>query len=200
MATTKQHAVLFCGRAGSGKTTSAEALTIRGFVELTLAAPIKTMSMELVHYFYPELREKITLDYFYDPTLKESPVEGYEFFDGPLTTRRVMQIVGTEIGRKFFGEDVWINALLEDARQAFAQGKSVVITDVRFPNEAAYLPLRLRSLGFDVTFIRIIRPGQFSKTPVHASEASVDKLPVDLEIINNGSVEDLHARVLATVL
>lgn len=66
--------------------------------------------------------------------------------------RRLLQVMGTEVGREMFGEDAWIEMVGRQVK-ALPLGVPVVITDVRFQNEADYV----RSLGGIV--LQVKRPG-----------------------------------------
>ena len=67
----------------------------------------------------------------------------------------------------------------------------VVITDVRFPNEAAMV----RQLGGQIWQIR--RPGYEAGGTGHASDTAGGEFGPDLVVTNGGSLEDLRATVLA---
>lgn len=67
----------------------------------------------------------------------------------------------------------------------------VVITDVRFPNEAAMI----RQLGGQIWQIR--RPGYEAGGTGHASDTDGSEFGPDLVVTNSGSLEDLRATVLA---
>ena len=66
----------------------------------------------------------------------------------------------------------------------------VLIPDTRFPNEISYL----KDNGFDVTHIRIVRPGfENTLTPEqrgHASETALDDIEPDILVTNDGSLLD----------
>lgn len=104
--------------------------------------------------------------------------------------RRLLQRIGTEGGRELLGEDVWVTPVIE---AALASPVPVVITDVRFANEAA----AVKAAGGMV--IRIARPGT---GPVngHASDAGVGDLDVDAEVANDGSVRHLYRSAMDAVL
>lgn len=51
-------------------------------------------------------------------------------------SRRILQLRGTEHGRKLYGEDIWVVYALARLRSLYDSGlRAVVITDARFPNE-----------------------------------------------------------------
>jgi hypothetical protein len=63
----------------------------------------------------------------------------------------------------------------------------IVFTDVRFQNEADYV----RSIGGII--VRIVRPGIISGN--HESELKQADIPADIEIVNDGTIEDLHNKI-----
>lgn len=108
---------------------------------------------------------------------------GWEAAKTEPLVRLFLQDIGLGC-REVFGPDVWVNALFDQPLP-----ERVVITDVRFPNEAD----RVRAQGGQVW--RIIRPGT---APVndHPSETALDLYPFDRIITNDGTVEDLRLKVL----
>jgi dephospho-CoA kinase len=63
----------------------------------------------------------------------------------------------------------------------------IVFTDVRFQNEADYI----RSKGGII--VRIVRPGQIAEK--HESELKQCEVAADIEVVNDGSIEDLHNKI-----
>lgn len=174
------------GQAGAGKDTAARVLLAHDWVQITFAGPIKDMLWALLVSRDPDNFE------MYDGVLHGSRKgEPLAALNG-RTARHALQTLGTEWGRNCIHSDIWIDTALDRARNCRG---SVVITDVRFRNEAA----AIRREGGKV--LRIVRgdrdPGTIDGT--HASEAEVDLLDVDGEIVNNGTIEDLHAAVLSFV-
>jgi hypothetical protein len=95
--------------------------------------------------------------------------------------RRLLQVFGTEVGRKLIADDIWVTSTLS---QLDPDGK-YVITDCRFPNEAA----AIKELGG--TMIRIIRHG-YQPVNAHVSETSLDDYPFDYVLWNNSTIEKMH--------
>ncbi|GAP66809.1 hypothetical protein MBSD_n2124 [Mizugakiibacter sediminis] len=108
---------------------------------------------------------------------KESPIAWL----GGVTPRQMMQTLGTEWGRQMVHPDLW---LLTALRRAYA-AHGAVLSDVRFPNEAA--AIRERG-GF---ILRVDRPGFEPGADAHASERPLSMDLIDAVVVNNGSVEDL---------
>lgn len=108
---------------------------------------------------------------------------------GMLRGRELLQVLGTEGVRDTLGTDVWLNHVRRkigyDPTQPF--GGRWVITDVRYPNEA-------EGLRMEGVIWRVVRNGHFGDS--HASETSVDALPIDNSIYNFGNLDDLEVAVI----
>lgn len=109
--------------------------------------------------------------------------------------RRLLQYVGTDIIREK-NPDQWVEFVANILAMFPDEWDYVLIPDCRFPNEIGYL----KSHGFDVTHIRVIRPG--FKSPLtkeqqqHPSETALDGVAPDCFIQNDGSLSGLRARVV----
>lgn len=110
---------------------------------------------------------------------------GWDFVkvDSP-ETRGLLQRFGTEVGRKLWGENFWVDRAMEKA----SQFDLVVITDVRFPNEYQ----AIKEAGGEVW--RIEKVG-VDAVNAHASETSLDGHFFDGIITNNSTIDDLYATV-----
>ncbi|MFG2923919.1 hypothetical protein ACGFYA_20760 [Streptomyces sp. NPDC048305] len=103
--------------------------------------------------------------------------------------RALLQRAGTEAGREVLGADVWVDALFRE----FKDTPALVVTDVRFPNEARAVADR------GGVMIRVERPGVGPAKDrlgrVHESEVALDGWTFDHTLINDGSVRDLHLKL-----
>lgn len=105
---------------------------------------------------------------------------GYEEAKRNPEVRRLLQVMGTEVARNILGEQTWVNAL--DKRWTDLGMPNLVITDVRFPNEAEWVKAR-------GTLVKVERPGFVSGiSREHPSEANIANLPVDTVL----SAFDMH--------
>lgn len=169
-----------CGYKRTGKTTVAEILCDRyGYFHESFASPIREFVATIVGTSVHGLE-----------AVKEAPLE---WLDGK-TPRHMMQTVGTEWGRDTVHPELWVRSLVKRIAPAITRHQPVVVSDVRFPNEAE----ALRSLGGII--VRVTRPGMTRGT--HPSETQVDAIEADFEFPNNGglmaaldAVDALHARV-----
>jgi len=98
--------------------------------------------------------------------------------------RRLLQVFGTDFGRKMMGDDVWIKMALRDLRP----NDRIVISDVRFPNEAE----AIKKLGGSVW--RINRKNH-SAVNGHPSEHAMDNYMFNHVIYNDGTLDDLSDEV-----
>jgi hypothetical protein len=130
-----------------------------------------------------------------------------------LTPRWVLQYWGTDVCRRAFHDDIWIAAL--EARLS-RRSDNTVISDVRFPNEIA----SIRSAGGKIVWVKrgelpswygvalaannLPQPNASSKIlnelGVHVSETAWVGTKFDVEIDNNGSIEDLYNQIRNLVL
>lgn len=93
--------------------------------------------------------------------------------------RRLLQDLGVA-ARKLIDEDIWVKVAL----RSVSPGDRVVITDVRFENEAKHIS----ELGGQLW--RVKRPG-VEAVNAHISETQMDGYKVDQIFLNNGSIDDL---------
>lgn len=161
----------------SGKSTAASYLcSVYGFDAVSLAAPVKAMGAEfLVSFGYS--REEAEYMVFRDkeriiPSLNKS-------------VRYILQTIGTEWGRNYINGNVWVKIML---RNLELKG-NVVVDDVRFFNEAE----AIKAAGGILW--KVVRPGLIPKEN-HASEGSLNNYDrFDRVIANDGTVEDLYAKI-----
>ena len=108
---------------------------------------------------------------------KEVPIEPWG-----ISPRKIWQLLGTEVGR---GIDpaIWIKNAEMFIKSV--PGRTVVITDVRFDNEATFI----RNRGGAV--INIIRDKEDIYESRHSSEGGLSEDNIDLTIKNNGTIADM---------
>ncbi len=106
---------------------------------------------------------------------------------GFMTSRQVMQFVGTDIFRKYFGENVWVDATLKKIRKE--EVSICIITDARFSSEVNSI---LSEGGIVIRLDRNVFPDDS-----HSSETSLDSYDFystkDCYLVNNG-VMDIEAQ------
>lgn len=165
------------GKAGAGKDTVADMIYSRraGWYRLSFAGPIKLMLLESGLVSGASLANRLA---------KDRPLQPWG-----KSPRQLMQSLGTEWGRKLVHPDIWLLLLDQKVTNASEHGAGgVIITDVRFENEAEYV----RDMGGRVVHIERALPGA---ADTHPSERGVKVAYGDLTIDNNGSVDELALRV-----
>jgi hypothetical protein len=103
---------------------------------------------------------------------------GYKETEFGEEIRALLQRLGTEAGRETLWDSIWVDAAFADVKP----WEKIVVTDVRFPNEAKAIADRNGRL------IRIIREG-VGPANSHASETSLDTWPFDEIILNSSTLE-----------
>ena len=69
------------------------------------------------------------------PTYNE---RDYSLYEEELTPRRILQLLGTEAGKRVIHENIWVNASFAE----FTEDSHWIFTDVRFPNEVEAIESR----------------------------------------------------------
>lgn len=170
------------GRAGAGKTTVAQHLEAHwGFVHIAFADPILAM----VHALFDEAG--VDGAWATERVLKEqpAPVLGVSY-------RRLAQTIGTECGRRL-DEALWINVASHKLAQARLHQHHVVVSDIRFVNEAHWVQ------DHGGVLVHVIRPDAPTLAPDaagHISETLAARLvPTTLQLRNGASITTLCNRV-----
>jgi hypothetical protein len=168
--------IAFAGKAGAGKDAAAMRLITRHQYALyKFAQPIKVGLAAMFGLDWEQL----------EGSEKETEIEWLG-----KSPRQLMQTLGTEWGRQCVADDVWLRVAEMQWKRLVADRlfDGLAISDCRFENEAAWV----RSQGGTVVHLR--RDG-IDAVAAHASESGLAVLPGDIEVNNNGSLQDLHAHV-----
>lgn len=100
-----------------------------------------------------------------------------------LSVRQILQFFGTDIIRKFFGNELWIHTTLN------TKYNNLIISDQRFAieNQTVY------NSGYNTYIIHIVRSGHTAG--LHASEKELEELlntkKYNMLLENNGTLKDL---------
>lgn len=166
------------GKKGHGKDTIADYLVnYHNFHKLTYAEPIKKICKEIFSLSEDQLNNH-TLKEEIDPRWNKSP-------------RQIMQLIGTDLFRKTFSEDIWVNILCEKAKKLLLEGKNIVISDIRHSNELE----KLFTLSNHVLILQVIRDIKDEKEDNHPTEQFhyEEKLPIHK--IYNTTLEELYVQI-----
>lgn len=168
--------IALCGKLRSGKDEVAAHIALKhaGFFRLAFGTALK----DAYHGLFPWVPK--------DP----KPRAGYQSF-------------GQEM-RRLYGDDLWIRHVARDVEilEKVYGCRSIVITDLRQQNEYEWC----RANGF--TIVRVTAPDaerlararkagdDFDESDLtHDTEMHVDEFAVDYEIVNDGTLDELWAKV-----
>lgn len=99
--------------------------------------------------------------------------------------RRLLQLIGTEFARGI-NDNIWI----EIAEQEYKDQGSLIITDVRFKNEAEWIHKKGGSV------IQIIGRDNSGSKDLHSSESGIPGDLIDVKLDNSGDIKDLKNGVI----
>jgi len=174
------------GVGGAGKDEVAHVLVEEhGFKQLALATKMKEAALALDPIIGVRHCEPYRLSQLIDAVGPEEAKNWPE-------VRRLYQRMGTEVGRRTLDEQIWIKLVFALVRDRRADS-DIVISDVRFLNEAQYIGARGHVW-------RIIRPGAGLKGEA-AEHISELELSDDTEglydhfLHNDGTLGDLKEKV-----
>jgi dephospho-CoA kinase len=162
------------GYAQSGKDTVAELLCLNyGYTRMSFAQPMRDAIYTLNPIVF-NLNSRVAdlVDEYGWDVAKANP-----------EVRRLLQVFGTDVGRKQFGDNFWV-------QQAFDKLEStkIVFSDVRFPNEANEI---IQYGG------QVWRVNRHNHAPVntHKSEHAMDNFMFKHVLYNDGTLDDLSDEV-----
>lgn len=109
--------------------------------------------------------------------------------------RYILQYVGTDVIRKK-NPDQWVEFVANILTMFSDEWDYVLIPDCRFPNEIDYM----KTQGFDVTHLRVVRPGFQSplskEQQKHLSEVALDDVTPDHIIENDAGLYELRMKIV----
>ena len=170
--------IALTGPAGAGKDAFAWRLvSTYGFARFAFADPVREAALTVMR------AADIDHAYLTERHLKEQPLPGLGF-----SARRLLQVLGTECGRSL-DHDIWVRIMRLRLGLHTAQPvhDRIVVTDVRYPNEAR----AVREWGAHLVGISRSR---VSAVEPHSSETHYADLMAgaDTLVVNDGSVRQLH--------
>lgn len=207
------------GWISSGKGTAANILTQEcGFVEESFASPLKDATATV--FGWP--RELLEGDTDASRAFREKPCPFWSKELGrTFTPREALQQVGTDVFRDNFYQDIWVAGMKKRLAKHIEDGTNVVISDVRFRNELD----ALKKLGATFVWTRRGELPEWYDTAVSATRGDCEGIvgvvqdecdylmrevykihrsewdwcgyPVDHVIYNDGTLEELVAKVAA---
>lgn len=119
---------LYSPASQSGKSTAAGVLTrLHGFEAVKFAGPLKEMTRA---FFRSMGLGPHAIEQMVEGGAKEQLIP-----ELGVSSRRIMETLGTDWGREIIHPEVWIKLVERDIATRMLCGNSVVVDDMRFPNE-----------------------------------------------------------------
>jgi hypothetical protein len=201
--------IAFVGFKASGKNTAAAALFPFGFVPLSFADALKD-ALAAIFCWDREMLEGIT-DASRVWREQIDPWWAEKLGIPHFTPRWAMMHIGTEVMRYHFNYDLWVHNV---ERRLLLLDAPAVLIDGRFPNEIVlahryggrvYRIQRgpdpeWRDLAIAANAGDIEARAQLDTLGIHASEFAWIGHPIDGVIVNDNTIDDLHAAVRQEVL
>lgn len=170
----EQKIIGITGLKRAGKDTISDYLHYKHhYKKYHFAAPIKSMISALLKYIEIE-----------NPSLY---IDDHKETDLPILNasyRKLAQTIGTEWGRCLINNNIWIDIAKHHCRN----DELVCFADVRFDNEAKLI----KDLGGII--IKVNRDSNKS-SDTHRSEQGVSSDYIDYNVLNNGTIQDLHIQI-----
>lgn len=183
--------IALTGLHGAGKDTVADALPAR--------------KLAFADTLYDEVSEAwgVTVAWLKDRDRKDAPQEALavrfckdvDFFlyilccsESARSPRQILQWWGDY--QRAYDPDYFVDAVRVQIEAAWGIDKRFVITDCRFPNEAAMV----RQLGGQIW--QVVRPGHEPPRTGHASETTGDEFAPDVVLVNSQGIAELQAAAL----
>lgn len=203
-----------CGFIGSGKDTIADYLTnFHGFRRESFANTLKDAVAQVFGWDRTMLEGRTKQAREWREQVDPWWAERLNMPD--LTPRLVLQLWGTEVCRKGFHDDIWIASLENKLRTS---KDDVVISDCRFPNEiksiknAGGIVIRVKR-GDEPEWYKdaadmnagdrclnyALAKSRMSKLGIHASETAWVGTKFDAVLTNDGTIDELMAKVKGLV-
>lgn len=156
-------------------------------IEVSTAQPMKQLCEDA-------FSGQATRDFFHEHGLHYKDENWWE--EKTPFTRKMLQLVGTELFQAMNGSDFWALQLAKQIQERIDrdclshQIPVVIVTDTRWVHEINTLKARLP--GFEVKVVRISRPETDSMADTHISETALDDYDWDIHIVNDGTLDELN--------
>ena len=119
--------------------------------------------------------------------------------DNETKPRQLLQDLGTELIRKQIDEYFFIKRIIQDIDIYSRYFDIITISDGRLPEEFASIKLAYP----ETVTVHVTRPGYVSHLTkdqkAHVTEALVDDIDYDYEVVNDGTLDDLQKKAIELV-
>ena len=165
------------GKANSGKDTAAEYID-----EYYRSRGLDVVNIQISYYIKMYAKEIAKWD-----------------GDNETKPRQLLQDLGTELIRKQIDEYFFIKRIIQDIDIYSRYFDVITISDGRLPEEFAAVKLAYP----ETVTVHVTRPGYSSKLSrdqkAHVTETLVDEIEYDLELVNDGTLEEFQTKCIDLV-
>jgi hypothetical protein len=167
---------------------------------LVLADKVKILTRMFIKMFKGV---ELPLENFYSLDEKERvrPELGYIHNPGTgekelFSIRRCMQTVGTDVLRKHFNDNIWVDYIRQEIFKHKNDYDVFIVPDVRFENEQKYLKNLDYAKPITIKILRnAVNDDLESNSKMHVSETGVLDIKCDHTINNNGSLDEYYKKI-----
>jgi dephospho-CoA kinase len=172
--------IAICGGRRCGKDTIAQRFVVHGYEHMKISKPLKD-AIKCMFGFSDEELETNTKDAVHP--------------DWGVSPRAMMQYIGTDIMQYHaqdhlpnIGREFWVR----NFHKRLPEGSRVVISDLRFIHEYEYFKKHIPNFHI----VKVSRQREYNSViDSHASELEGSFIPYDFHIDNEGSLDELLAKV-----
>ena len=165
------------GKANSGKDTAAEFID-----EYYRSRGLDVVNIQISYYIKMYAKEIAKWD-----------------GDNETKPRQLLQDLGTELIRKQIDEYFFIKRIIQDIDIYSRYFDIITISDGRLPEEFAAVKLAYP----ETVTVHVTRPGYSSKLSkdqkAHVTESLVDEIDYDLELVNDGTLDEFQNKCIELV-
>lgn len=182
------------GYAQHGKDSTGKRLVEKfGYHRFAFADQLRALALDIDPIIEYEVPYEDHIRVEYDNLAALVQDRGYEAAKALPEVRRFLVALGIGV-RNRIGADAWVDALQREVDlQGYGIGRdNIVITDVRFPNEASFV----QNHGI---LIRVTKPGREAVPHDNPAEVYVKTFKPDIDIVAN-DLDELYAEVDTAML
>lgn len=173
--------IAICGLKQSGKDTIADFLVSQyGYKKVRIAETLKEMCTMLFGLNQDQIEGSMKDQV--DTRWGVSPRQIMQFFGTEVMQYQIQHLI-PNTGRTF-----WIKSLLE----RHAHESTIVISDLRFIHEWEMIK---QKYGQNALILKVVNPRTLNEDDKHVSEQEWLDIPAEREIVNDSTIEALHAKI-----
>lgn len=105
--------------------------------------------------------------------------------------RRLLQVLGTDVGREMIDQNVWVDMTRRSMQKSIDLGYKVVVTGIRYENELQMV----QAMGGSAWWVHRSGHSMVGTSATHSSETTLNYEDFDDVYYNTSTLKDLHADI-----